>query len=262
MSALDVDTVGSGGGAAAAAWTADPYTAALRSGRGPLFLRSGDGRLLPLDVERWCGAPGPADRTVLDRCRGATLDIGCGPGRLVAALAVRGHRALGIDVSPEAVARTTRSGGAALHRSVFEPLPGEGRWDTALLIDGNIGIGGDPASLLGRLAGVASPGGALIVECAAGARPRADRLDERCVVRVDDGRGAAGPPFPWARVGAAALDGYAGAAGWAAAERWTAQGRVFVRLVRRAHGGRGGLGGRSGQVVGPGRRGRSGPQVT
>ncbi|MER5729022.1 class I SAM-dependent methyltransferase [Streptomyces sp. NPDC002138] len=226
MSALG--TAGTGA-ATAAAWTADPYTVALRRGRGPLFLRRGDGWLLPLDVERWCEAPDRADRTVLARCRGAVLDIGCGPGRLVAALALRGHRALGIDVSPEAVARTTRSGGAALHRSVFETLPGEGRWDTALLIDGNIGIGGDPAALLERLARVSAPGGALIVECAAGAGAE---VDERCVVRVDDGRGGVGTPFPWARVGAAALGGYAGAAGWSAAERWTADGRIFVRLVR------------------------------
>ncbi|MFD7032721.1 class I SAM-dependent DNA methyltransferase [Streptomyces sp. NPDC059917] len=224
-----VDTAATGA-VPAAAWTADPYTRALRSGRGPLFLRRGDGWLLPLDVERWCEGPDPADRTVLDRCRGSALDIGCGPGRLVAALAARGHRALGIDVSPEAVARTNRSGGAALHRSVFEPLPGEGRWDTALLIDGNIGIGGDPAALLGRLARVTAPGGALIVECAAGDGPVSDGLDERYVVRVDDGRGAVGAPFPWARVGAAALDAHARATGWVAAERWTADGRTFVRL--------------------------------
>ncbi|MGW7193061.1 class I SAM-dependent methyltransferase, partial [Streptomyces sp. NPDC054838] len=184
---------------AVAAWSADPYTVALRSGRGPLFLRRGDGWLLPLDVERWCEEPDGADRTVLDRCRGTVLDIGCGPGRLVSALAARGHRSLGIDVSPEAVARTARSGGTALHRSVFDSLPGEGRWDTALLIDGNIGIGGDPAALLRRMAEVLARRGTLVVECAE------VEVDERCEVRVADGRGGLGSPFPWARVGAGAL---------------------------------------------------------
>lgn len=213
---------------AVAAWSADPYTVALRSGRGPLFLRRGDGWLLPLDVERWCEAPDGADRTVLGRCRGTVLDIGCGPGRLVAALAARGHRALGIDVSPEAVARTTRAGGTALHRSVFDSLPGEGRWDTALLIDGNIGIGGDPAALLRRMAEVLAGTGALIVECA-----EVD-VDERCEVRVDDGRGGLGAPFPWARVGPAALVRHAAAAGWTPAGRWTTAGRQFLRLTRAA----------------------------
>ncbi|MGW7366672.1 SAM-dependent methyltransferase, partial [Streptomyces sp. NPDC054841] len=57
------------GTAAATAWRADPYNDALRTGRGPLFLRRPDGWLLPLEVERWCADPDPADRTVLDRCR-------------------------------------------------------------------------------------------------------------------------------------------------------------------------------------------------
>ncbi|MCJ0874287.1 bifunctional 2-polyprenyl-6-hydroxyphenol methylase/3-demethylubiquinol 3-O-methyltransferase UbiG [Streptomyces sp. AP-93] len=228
-------TLTSGGarpGGPVTAWSADPYTVALRRGRGPLYLRRGDGWLLPLDVERWCEAPDGADRTVLGRCRGAVLDIGCGPGRLVSALAARGHRALGIDVSPEAVARTARSGGAALHRSVFDTLPGEGRWDTALLIDGNIGIGGDPSALLRRAAEVLAVTGSLIVECAQ-AENGAD-VDERCEVRVADGRGGLGTPFPWARVGPAALARHAESAGWARAGRWTAAGRPFSVLTRGA----------------------------
>ncbi|WP_374103550.1 class I SAM-dependent methyltransferase [Streptomyces sp. ISL-86] len=209
-----------------AAWTADPYTVALRRGRGPLYLRRGDGWLLPLDVERWCEAPDGADWTVLGRCRGAVLDIGCGPGRLVSALAARGHLALGIDVSPEAVARTARSGGTALRRSVFDSLPGEGRWDTALLIDGNIGIGGDPAQLLRRMAQVLSGSGALITECVD------VEVDERCEVRVADGRGGLGAPFPWARVGPAALTAHAVGTGWIPTARWTAADRVFIELQR------------------------------
>lgn len=51
----------------------------------------------------------------------------------MAALAAQGRRALGIDVSEAAVARTVWLGRRALRRSVFEALPGEGHWDTALL---------------------------------------------------------------------------------------------------------------------------------
>lgn len=107
-------------------WGADPYADALRSGRGPLFLRRSDGWLLPLEVERWCAGADAADLSALRRCEGAVLDIGCGPGRLVAALAAQGRRALGIDVSSAAVARTAATGGSALHRSVFDSLPGRG----------------------------------------------------------------------------------------------------------------------------------------
>ncbi|MFF4325114.1 class I SAM-dependent methyltransferase [Streptomyces sp. NPDC001591] len=207
------------------AWRADPYSLALRTGHGPLFLRRTDGWLLPLDVERWCADTDTADESVLSRCHGSVLDIGCGPGRLVAALAERGHRALGIDVTPAAVTRTVRRGGTALCRSVFEPLPGEGRWDTALLIDGNIGIGGDPAALLRRTAGLLAPGGRLVVEAAP------VEVDERCEVRLDDGRGTLGTPFPWARTGSRALLRHAEAAGWRTTAGWTAAGRHFAELV-------------------------------
>ncbi|MGW6745528.1 class I SAM-dependent methyltransferase [Streptomyces sp. NPDC055025] len=210
-----------------AAWHEDPYSDALRSGRGPLHLRRSDGRLLSLDVERWCAAPDAADLGVLARCEGPVLDVGCGPGRLVAALAARGHPALGIDVSPAAVARTERSGGFALCRSVFEPLPGEGRWDTALLIDGNIGIGGDPVALLRRLGEITARKGTVIVESLA------LDVDERCEVRLDNGRGGLGASFAWARVGARALNGHAEAAGWVRRHEWTEAGRVFTALARR-----------------------------
>ncbi|WP_338491815.1 methyltransferase domain-containing protein [Streptomyces sp. SJL17-4] len=210
----------------ALAWRADPYTEALRCGRGPLYLRRSDGWLLPLEVERWCADPDAADATVLDRCDGPVLDIGCGPGRLVTALAARGHRALGVDVTPEAVARTVRAGGSALCRSVFDPLPREGRWDTVLLIDGNIGIGGDPAALLRRAARLASPTGSLLVEVAT------TEVDERVEVHVDDGRGGHGAPFRWARLGTRALCAEAPEAGWTRALTWQAGGRSFVGLRR------------------------------
>ncbi|KOG48771.1 methyltransferase domain-containing protein [Streptomyces decoyicus] len=206
----------------AVTWGADPYADALRSGRGPLFLRRSDGWLLPLEVERWCAGADTADLSALRRCEGAVLDIGCGPGRLVAALAAQGRRALGIDVSAAAVARTAATGGSALHRSVFDSLPHEGGWDTALLLDGNIGIGGDPCALLARSAELVSRQGLLIVETTP------EDVDERVQVRVERGyhprtgtQRAPGAPFPWARVGAPALLRHAATAGWTPVEQWT-----------------------------------------
>lgn len=209
-----------------AAWRADPYAEAVRAGSGPLFLRRADGWLLPLDVERWCAGADPADMTVLDRCEGPVIDIGCGPGRLVAALAALGRPALGVDVSPAAVARTRSTGGAALCRSVFDTLPGEGRWGTALLIDGNIGIGGTPAALLARVARILAPDGVLLVETAP------VDVDERVSVRVDDGRGGLGASFPWARLGTTALLRYATATGWRVTDRWECGERGFAALRR------------------------------
>lgn len=232
---------------AAPAWsTADPYAEALRSGRGPLFLACagpgactdadpladplGGARLLPLEVERWCGAPDSADRTVLALAASATpvLDVGCGPGRMVTALATRGAPALGIDVNPHAVLRTRAAGGQALVRSVFDSLPREGSWRTALLLDGNVGIGGDPGALLDRVRRVVCPGGTLIAECTPGGS--GPDQDERLQVRLHDGTVASGAPFPWALLGTNALVRHAAAAGWTAAASWTVDGRGFTAL--------------------------------
>lgn len=209
-------------------WSADPYAQALRTGQGPLFLRRADGWLLLLELERWCAAADAADLEVLRRCEGAVLDVGCGPGRLVAALGARGRRVLGIDVSEAAVARTVALGGQALRRSVFESLPGEGRWGTALLIDGNVGIGGDPQALLDRMSQLLAPGGLLIAETVTD-----PDIDERVQVRVTDARGATGNPFPWARLGSPALLRHAARTDWAPVDQWTAGGRSFVSLRRR-----------------------------
>ncbi|SFE01617.1 class I SAM-dependent DNA methyltransferase [Actinacidiphila alni] len=206
-------------------WGGDPYARAMVSGRGPLFLRRDDGWLLPLDVERWCAPPDGADRTMVRRCRGPVLDIGCGPGRLVAAVARRGVPALGLDVSPAAVARTKGAGGAVLCRSVFDRVPAEGRWGTALLADGNIGIGGDPYALLARVRELLAPGGRLLAEAAP------YEVDERLTVRVEDGHGRQGGDFPWARLGPRALRTAAHATGWSVTEEWSASGRRFASLT-------------------------------
>ncbi|PRX98113.1 class I SAM-dependent methyltransferase [Allonocardiopsis opalescens] len=210
--------------ASAQPWRCDPYAEALLSGRGPLFLRRTDGWLLPLEVERWCADPDDADATVLDRCEGAVLDVGCGPGRMVAGLVARGRRALGVDVHPVAVTRTADAGGTAVCRSVFEPLPDEGRWDTALLVDGNIGIGGAPGALLTRMLELVRPGGLLLVEAA-----RED-VDERVAVQVSDAHDRRGGAFPWARLGLPALLRRAEASGWSPAATWHSHGRRFAAL--------------------------------
>ena len=120
-----------------------------------------------LQIAHWDRPIDDHDAAILARCTGPTLDVGCGPGRFTEALAQRGHVALGIDIVTSAVSRTQERGGSALCRSVFEALPGEGRWETALLADGNLGIGGDPVALLRRLRQLLDPRGRVIAEVAA-----------------------------------------------------------------------------------------------
>ena len=127
------------------------------------WLELADGERIELPVERWA-QPSDGDEVLLDACTGPTIDVGCGPGRLTAALAERGVIALGVDSSRTAVRLTRRRGGSALHRDVFGRVPGEGRWRHALLADGNIGIGGDPAALLRRAAELIDADGDVLVE--------------------------------------------------------------------------------------------------
>src|SRR5690242_5511458 len=120
-------------------WTSSQaYARALSDPAQPLTLRTATCRTLTLDATRFTAPPDAVDDAVLDRCHGPTLDLGCGPGRLVAQLARRGVPALGVDVSHAAVRLGRAAGAAVLRRSVFDRLPGTGRWRHALLMDGNI----------------------------------------------------------------------------------------------------------------------------
>ena len=100
------------------------------------------------------------------------LDIGCGPGRHLAALAAAGHDGLGLDLSPVAVRLARARGAEAILRSVFADVPRAGTWATALLLDGNIGIGGAPQALLARACALVAPGGSVLVETGAARRRR------------------------------------------------------------------------------------------
>jgi SAM-dependent methyltransferase len=185
------------------------------------WIRDGGTRI---DLARWAGSLDDADRTVLARCVAPVLDVGCGPGRFVLALAERGQAALGVDITPAAVHVTQRHGVAALHRDVFARTPGEGRWPTALLMDGNVGIGGDPERLFTRLRKVITNAGRLLVEI------HPDPGTERCsTVRFSLG-GMVGPPFPWAEIGRNALDRHARRAGYVVGEAWSVGGRSFALL--------------------------------
>lgn len=162
------------------------------------WLELATGERVELPVDRWTAVPCEGDDVLLDACAGPTLDIGCGPGRLTAALTERGVASLGVDISPTAVRLTHARGAVALHRDVFERVPGEGRWRHALLADGNIGIGGDPLRLLGRVSELIASDGTVIVELdPPGRGVRRDRVR----LRPDDG----GPWFTWAWVGVEAI---------------------------------------------------------
>lgn len=183
-----------------------------------------------LDASLWSGGPLAGDAALLARCCGPTLDVGCGTGRLVAALHYAGRAVLGIDVSPEAVRQAQRRGVWVIRADVFGAVPGEGRWRTVLLADGNIGIGGDPCRLLRRCAELLAPGGAILVEV----RPPGEPSWSGEVVLRHSGRDSArhSAPFPWAVVSADGVGELAQRSGLRVCREWTEAGRWFAAFTR------------------------------
>ncbi len=173
------------------------------------WIRHEDGELRLLPAHRWlgvrCVADGSAasgdpvdevfDEAVTQMCTGPTIELGCGPGRLVARLIQRGVPALGIDRSATAIRLAGRGGAPALLGDVFQPLPATGLWQTVLLVDGNVGLGGDPGRILRRAVELLARGGRCIAEFdteGIGIRSRWVRLESAREV---------GPWFRWASVG-------------------------------------------------------------
>ncbi|PXA70145.1 class I SAM-dependent methyltransferase [Cryobacterium arcticum] len=215
-------TFGSGG--------SEPYAAALQNESATLYLRHSVGELpasATMDAGRWSADADATDLSLLAGAAGPVLDIGCGPGRMIRAAMSTGLAALGVDVSPTAVRIATEAGLAVLNRSVFSDMPLEGGWGTALLLDGNIGIGGDAGALLARCAELLADDGVLLVEVS----PHPER-DHAFEGTLEDTQGRRSDVFPWAEIGIVPLRARASAAGLRVAQDWRRDGRWFARLVR------------------------------
>ena len=217
------NTFGSGG--------AEPYAEALRQ-NDSVTLQLSENRLgaasnLVMDVARWNADADDADLTLLRSVTGPVLDIGCGPGRMVRAAMDLGLAVLGVDVSATAIQIATEAGLPVLELSVFDTLPDEGQWQTALLVDGNIGIGGDPGALLERCRRLLAPAGELVVEVHED--PDRDHTYEGTLV---DTHGRESETFPWAEIGLRRLAVLAPEHGLMLTERWQLDGRTFCRLAR------------------------------
>lgn len=187
-----------------------------------------EGRFEHLAVRQWAGDSDEADRRLFTgRCGGPTLDIGCGPGRLVGDLMERKVFALGIDVSSVAVRKARTRGVTALRLDVFDEVPGAGSWEHALLADGNIGIGGDPVRLLARVRELLSARGSILVEVSPWGMGVVRNRRRLCV----DGQYS--EPFDWADVGLDAIDHVAHQAGLLVADVRSLDGRHVATLVPR-----------------------------
>ena len=208
------------------------YDTALSTAAGPGVVLQARyrGRTATLPVHRWLADADAVDRAALCRWsrllpRGAdVLDLGCGPGRHTAELHRRDVRALGVDASAVAVHLAQRRGAPALRADALGPLPGAHHgWDGVLLLDGNVGIGGDPVLLLCRVRDLLRPTGRVLVEL----DPQGTTDQGPARLRLGTTTSA---PFPWARLGAGALSDAASWADLVVQERWSCGGRLFAVL--------------------------------
>jgi SAM-dependent methyltransferase len=179
-----------------------------------------------MDTARWSADADTVDYQLLASVRGPVLDVGCGPARMVRAARALGMDALGIDVSLAAIEIARASGARVLHRSVFEALPSEGEWQTVLLVDENIGIGGDALALLTRCRQLISSDGEIVVEL-----HRDDDRDRTFTGRLIDGNGSVSETFPWAELGLNGLRRKSSQAGLGVCQAWSTGGRSFCRLA-------------------------------
>ena len=168
------------------------------------------------------------ERTLLELAEGPVLDVGCGPARHARLLQAAGLTAIGLDRSALAIG-LARSLGLRhwLHADArVGALPSV---RTALLLDGNLGLGGTPdgaVRLLHRLAAACGPGGRLLMS---GRAPRHGRL--RPLVVRDEYLGQVGPWGRWLQAGLPAVLDLAHPAGWRLQHAATAGSRYWAALT-------------------------------
>lgn len=128
------------------------------------------------------------DETVLDRiCDAArmtsglrALDVACGPGIIVEALAKRGGDVVGCDVTPAMLEKATaRAGKAGLGNARFVPgraeaLPFENEYFDVVVSRSAVHHFSDPAAVIREMARVLKPGGRCITVDVMSAEDRAD----------------------------------------------------------------------------------------
>ena len=103
---------------------------------------------------------------VVSRSPSTVLDIGCGEGWLVRALAERGIRGIGVDAIPALIEQAARAGGGDFHVMSYEQMA---RGDLDITVDvaiANFSLIGKESvdELVAAVPRMLAPGGALIVQ--------------------------------------------------------------------------------------------------
>lgn len=90
-----------------------------------------------------------SDRRDLSWCG---LEIGCGAGRILRYLSAQAYTVVGIDIDPQLIQLCRELGAGPAHLVSWEGIEPLGPFDTQLLLNRIIGMGGDLAGVKRRLA--------------------------------------------------------------------------------------------------------------
>lgn len=128
-----------------------------------------DGYISAQDAARYVRPPSewPAfERRALDKVGGRILDIRCGAGRVALPLQDRGESVVGLDISPGAIEAARRRGVRHLvEGAMHEHAAQRPRYDTFLLLDGNLGLlenAENAPRFLETLSAISAPGARII----------------------------------------------------------------------------------------------------
>ena len=111
--------------------------------------------------------PDSLEQALLAHVKGQYLDIGCGAGRILRYLRVQGHEGVGIDIDAQLVALCQELTEQTVHLLSWEQMGTLGSFDSLLLCNRSLGIGGNLAGvkrLLTQCAGSAESGGTLLFD--------------------------------------------------------------------------------------------------
>jgi SAM-dependent methyltransferase len=195
------------------------------------------------DYEAWR----QTERDAMEFVRGRVLDIGCGAGRFMRWLHVRGHDVVGVDISPGAIEACRSQGLEHVHvMSVGRVSRKLGAFDTVLLLGGNLALLGsrEPARRnLIRLRSVVAPGARLLGanrDLTRSTDPHVqDRVDHNRATRRFSGehrsriryRNFATPYFTSARMSVAELTELTEGTGWSVREVLDRGEGIYIAVV-------------------------------
>ena len=140
--------------------------------------------------------PDSLEAALLTHVVGRCLDIGCGAGRILRYLSAKGCAVVGIDIDPPLIQLCPELGDSPVHVTSWEKMEPLGQFDSLLLLNRSIGIGGNLAGvkrLLARCAASASSRGVLLFDSYEVAGPTG--VLERTLRHKY--RGQYGEAFPW-----------------------------------------------------------------